>query len=251
MAAGSSVAVMDRGSVVAPPRAVPASFPVHAPERSATARGMSLTTDVVPAPRLHGEVVSPQDGPRSHSPERRQVDETLEARFQQGSEDALEQAYRQWSRLVHSTALRATGNAADAADITQAVFVAAWRGHAGFSPRAGSLPGWLMTITKRRIADHWEARSRQDRVVYQMAIHDPAPQNPQPVERIAAEMVVADELDLLREPARTILRLAFYEDLTHAQIAARLNLPLGTVKSHIRRSLTRLRDRIAFEDVAP
>jgi RNA polymerase sigma factor (sigma-70 family) len=251
MATGSSLAVMDRPSLSAPQMAAPASAPVHPIAPTAPVRALSRTPDVVPAPRLPVQAESPQSGQRPQSLAGPQVDNTLEARFQHGSEDALEEAYRQWSRMVHGTALRATGNADDAADITQAVFIAAWRAHARFSPQAGTLPGWLMTITKRRIADHWEARSRRERVIHEMAARDQAPPGPPPSDRIAAAMVVSDELDRLREPAHTILRLAFYDDLTHTQIAAKLDMPLGTVKSHIRRSLTLLRDRMAFDDVAP
>lgn len=171
--------------------------------------------------------------------------------FRSGQDDALAEAYRRWSRLVHATALRSTGNAEDAADITQTVFVNAWRGRATYRPEAGSLPGWLMTITRRRIADHWESRTRDAKVRSAVESVEPALDvSPPDTERIAAQMFVADEIQRLGDPAGRIVRMAFYEDLTHTQIADRLQMPIGTVKSHIRRSLERLRSRMEVEDVA-
>ena len=179
------------------------------------------------------------------------TDGELALGFSHGSEDALSEAYRRWSGIVHGTALRATGNPEDAADITQAVFVSAWRGRSTYRPESGSLPGWLMAITRRRIADHWEARSRQARTQAAVEAVDPTPQvSPADVERVAAQMVVADEIARLGEPAGRIVRMAFYDDLTHAQIADQLQMPIGTVKSHIRRSLERLRARMVVDDVA-
>lgn len=209
---------------------------------------------VSPAGRVPVDVARPRDEARPTSlKDRRSAedaasDDDLARLFQQGSEEALERAYRRWSPMVHSVALRATGNAEDAADVTQTVFVDAWRGHARFSPQAGTLPGWLMTITKRRIADHWEARSRRERSQHAAEAVAELPVAPPPADLIASQVVVADELGRLGEPALSILRMAFWDDLTHTQIAARLDLPLGTVKSHIRRSLNRLRDRMELVD---
>lgn len=171
--------------------------------------------------------------------------------FRSGHDDALAEAYRRWSRMVHATAMRSTGNAEDAADITQVVFVNAWKGRETYRPEAGSLPGWLMTITRRRIADHWESRTRDAKVRSAVEAVEPVSDwAPPDTDRVAAQMLVADELERLGDPAGRIVRLAFYEDLTHTQIAERLQMPIGTVKSHIRRSLERLRSRMEVEDVS-
>jgi RNA polymerase sigma factor (sigma-70 family) len=161
----------------------------------------------------------------------------------------LEVAYQRWSPLVFTAALRSTGNRDDAADITQAVFTAAWRGRAGFDPDAGPLPAWLLGITRRRIADFWADRMKQGRV--QGAVEhdykeDAAPSAEAAIDRV----IIADEMANLGDPQRRIMEMAFFEDLTHSQIARALRLPVGTVKSHIRRSLMRMRNRLEVDGVA-
>lgn len=174
------------------------------------------------------------------------ADLRLAAAFPTGGEPTFAAVYQRWSPLVYSAARRATGDADEAADITQAVFVSAWHSRASFDPQRGSLPGWLMTITRRRIADRWDQRSRE-----------PVPQDtlPEgaghvPVDEAIDRILVAEELQRLGEPPGTIMRLAFYDQLSHSEIAERLGLPLGTVKSHIRRSLERLRHRLEVDRAA-
>ena len=156
------------------------------------------------------------------------------------ADEAFEQVYRRWSPLVHSVARRSLGSGHEADDVTQRVFISAWRSRSAYDPAAGSLPGWLMTITRRRIADRWAERTR-DRSTPEA---DP-PEGPAgaAMETIVDQMVITDELARLGEPPGEIMRLALFDELTHTEIADRLDLPLGTVKSHIRRSLQRLRTR--------
>lgn len=157
-------------------------------------------------------------------------------RLAAGDESALAEAYQRWSRLVYTVALRSLPTPADAEDVTQAVFISAWRSRENFDPQAGSVPAWLLAITRRRVADFH--RKKRDEVPLETppeAAHEPD---------IAAQVAVADEIDELGEPAGQIIRLAFFDDLTHQQIAERLSMPLGTVKSHIRRSLVKMRTRL-------
>ncbi|WP_299441468.1 RNA polymerase sigma factor [uncultured Phycicoccus sp.] len=172
----------------------------------------------------------------------------LAERLRDGSREALEEAYARWSSLVHTLAVRSLGNHHDAEDVTQQVFVAAWRGRHTLRPDRGTVPGWLVGITRHKIADLHAARARQVRDLGAAATRAlPDQQAPPPDEQLAARLLVADALDQLGEPRRTVVRLAFIEDLTHEEISRRLELPLGTVKSHVRRGLIHLRHRM--EDV--
>jgi RNA polymerase sigma factor (sigma-70 family) len=176
-------------------------------------------------------------------------DSDLAVRFRAGDDVALSEAYQRWSSLVFTVALRSCGSHADAADITQAVFVSAWRGRSGFDPAKGALPTWLMSITRRRVADHWEERSRNDRRVHAAAAVRLEENVDEPAQSVIDSVLLADELERLGDPQRKIMELAFFQDLTHVQIAGLLDLPLGTVKSHIRRSLERLRSRLEVDGV--
>lgn len=161
---------------------------------------------------------------------------SLARRFRDGDQAALAEAYRRWGTLVHSLALRSVGQHHDAEDITQQVFVSAWRGRHTLDPDRGSLAAWLVGITRNRCADHHAARARVT-VAADLEPPDEGRSSDDADDRI----VLAALVDHLGEPRRTILTMAFYDDQTHQHIADALHLPLGTVKSHIRRGLLHLR----------
>lgn len=171
-------------------------------------------------------------------------DEAIVAAFRRGDDDALAAAYRRWGGAVYGFAARAVGGT-EAEDITQQVFITAWTSRQRFDPRAGTLSAWLFGIARFKVLDALRQRGRQAEIAQDPAdLGDGTKPVPRWEEHVAARLVVADELSRLGDPQERILRLAFFEDLTHQQIAERVGLPLGTVKSHIRRSLVRLRDRL-------
>ncbi len=174
-----------------------------------------------------------------------QVDaDDLAERLREGSRDAFAEVFRQWSPLVHTLALRSLGSHHDAEDVTQQVFVAAWRGRHTLRPDLGSVAGWLVGITRHKVADVHAKRARQTRDALAVANTVPSEAGPPPQDQIAARLVLHDELARLGDPRGTIVRMAFLDELTHEEIAHQLQLPLGTVKSHVRRGLLHLRTRL-------
>jgi RNA polymerase sigma factor (sigma-70 family) len=174
-------------------------------------------------------------------------DQALAAAFAVGDERALREAYARWSPLVFRLALRSLGDRTDAEDVTQQVFISAWRTRSGFDDSRSALSAWIVGITRHRIADAHEARSRTRRL--EEALVAEASARPTAVsDDVAERVMVAEELDRLEPVPRRVMQLAFYEQLSHSQIADTLGLPVGTVKSHVRRSLSRLRTRWEVDD---
>jgi RNA polymerase sigma factor (sigma-70 family) len=166
----------------------------------------------------------------------------LAERFSAGDEQALEELYRRYSSLVYTVALRSLGNVTDAEDVLQQVFIAAWQGRERYRPERAAVPTWLMGIARNKIVDAHAARGRQRKIQLGVASNTSA-RDAEPVD-VAQQLVMAEEIARLDKVPQQVLRLAFYEDLTHTQIAERLQLPPGTVKSHIRRSLIKIRNRM-------
>lgn len=177
------------------------------------------------------------------------ADPALATRFVTGDDSALDELYRDVSALVYTLALRALGNADDAEDVTQQTFINAWRARESFDPTRRELRGWVVGIAKRRIADELGQRQRQLRVVN--SIHDSLDEHPGTDPGAEMDRVLlAYEVESLGDPQATVIAMAFFEGTTHEQISERLGMPLGTVKSHVRRGLVALRNRWEVSGVA-
>ncbi|MFI6340528.1 sigma-70 family RNA polymerase sigma factor [Streptomyces sp. NPDC050535] len=160
-------------------------------------------------------------------------------------EVAFAAVYRRWGSLVHTMATRSLGDAHEAEDVTQQVFLGAWRGRDGYRPERGPLGAWLVGITRRKIIDALAARTRRLTLIDSMTADADAQRHEAGApDDILDRVLLADALSRLPRPQREVLCMAFYEDLTQTQIAHRTDLPLGTVKSHTRRGLHRLREGI-------
>ena len=162
-----------------------------------------------------------------------------------GDHEALAELYRQHAALVYTVAVRMIGDHHEAEEITQRVFVGAWRSRGTIDPDRGSAAAWLIGITRNTVADSRAERARTIRGLHAVSAEPVADASGPSLDAgVADRLLVAHALAQLGEPRATVLRLAFGEDLTQAQIAGRLGLPLGTVKSHVRRGLLQMRDTI-------
>lgn len=197
----------------------------------------------VPRQRYGGAVVTDL---REFDEERDDGVQSVAARLVEGDETALEEIYDRWSALVHTFALRSLRDPHDAEDVTQLVFVAAWGSRHTLTPSPTALPSWLIGIARHKVADVRGARSRDaDRVAAVAAGADAQVTTLESADgEIADRLVVRHAVQGLPDPRRTIVFLAFWEGRSHAEIAETTGLPLGTVKSHVRRGLIHIHQQL-------
>jgi RNA polymerase sigma-70 factor (ECF subfamily) len=177
-------------------------------------------------------------------------DEELMAQLADGRPEALGPLHGRYAALVFGLAARSLDRAA-AEEISQEVFLAVWRHAASFDPARGSFRAWLARIARTRVLNELRRRGRRPRATsrsHERLEADRADPGPGPAEeawRAHRRDAVRAAVDALPPPQREALGLAFLEDLTHEQIAALLDVPLGTTKSRIRAGVKALRSRLA------
>lgn len=174
----------------------------------------------------------------------------LLARVAVGDQAAFESFYTATSRSVFGIVVSVVRDRSHAEEVTQEVYVEAWRQAPRFDPGQGSPSAWLNTIAHRRAVDRVRSAHRStERERRHAASSGP------PVVADTSDIVVAgDEGERLRaaladlpEAQRVALQLAYFEGRSHSDIASHLQIPLGTVKTRIRDAMRKLRDRLGEE----
>jgi RNA polymerase sigma factor (sigma-70 family) len=174
------------------------------------------------------------------------TDEELMAHLAAGHEEALTPLHTRYAGLVFGIVAQSLDRSA-AEEITQDVFLTLWQKAHTYDPGRGRVRPWLLQIAHARILNELRRRGRRPQLVpdpdetHLGAIEDGAPLPDEEAWRDYRREAIAAAVDALPAPQRQALSLAFFEDLTQQQVAAYLDLPLGTAKTRIRTGLQRLR----------
>ena len=174
-----------------------------------------------------------------------ETDEELMGRIAGGDTRAFETIYDRYHRQAYSLARRITGGAGGAEEATQDAFLSLWRGASSFDPKRASLATWLHTLVRYRSID-WLRRGTP-RALHQEVTQDAVERIEAP-ERTEEQVFAIQEYDRARRlvaelppEQREVIDLAYFAGYTQTEIAARVGIPLGTVKGRARLGLLKLR----------
>ena len=177
------------------------------------------------------------------------IDPTLLTRVAKGDHQAFSQLYDYSSTLLFTLAARILGNHQEAAELLQDVYLEVWRKVSRYDVGRGTPVAWLVTLTKSRAIDRLRARGAR---AYQATSSPEAgtaaqvtDMGPSPFETQADQELrtaVGAAVAGLPQAQQQAIELAYYEGLSHIEIATRLNQPLGTVKTRIKLGMSKLRE---------
>ena len=151
----------------------------------------------------------------------------------------MAELYDRYSSVVYAVALRVLGDTMAAEDVLQEVFLQLWRNPSAFDAARGSLGAWLAVIARNRAID--ALRKRKPETDIEDVVVSVATDLASEAERSRAAEKVRGVLSVMPSPQRSALEMAYFQGLSHSEIAARTGEPLGTIKTRIRAALMMLR----------
>jgi RNA polymerase sigma-70 factor (ECF subfamily) len=172
-------------------------------------------------------------------------EDELMRRIRDGDHAAFDELHRRFARPLFGFALRRLRDPARAEDATQEIFAAVWRSAAGYRPERGAVAPWLWAIARNAIVDETRKGFEPPAVAEDLPSGEPGP--PEQAESEWVRRRVHRALQELPGQQRTLIELAYWGGLSQAEIAARLGIPLGTVKTRTRAGLARLADLLEDE----
>ncbi|WP_293909764.1 sigma-70 family RNA polymerase sigma factor [Deinococcus sp.] len=162
------------------------------------------------------------------------TDEVLMARMAGGDESALETLHGRYATYLYGLGRRMLRQQDDIEVCVQDAFFNAWKAAGRFDPGRASVKTWLVTIAHNRMLQ--ALRDRPD-VGLSLEEWDAPTAAPDRIEQVIAQRAV----DILGEPEKTLVVLAFYQGFSHSELSERTNIPLGSVKTYLRRALSQMR----------
>jgi RNA polymerase sigma-70 factor (ECF subfamily) len=179
------------------------------------------------------------------------IDPALLARIVKGDQQAFSQLYDHSSTLLYTLAFRILGNREEAEELLQDVYLEVWRKVSRYDVGRGTPVAWLITLTRSRAIDRLRARAARGQQATtpldQGAVPHMKDSGPSPFETQADQelrLAVGSAMTSLPPAQQQAIELAYYEGLSHMEIAARLNQPLGTVKTRIKLGMSKLRETL-------
>lgn len=163
----------------------------------------------------------------------------LLSEIQSGSQDAMTAFFDRYSRMVYSVALRVLNDSGEAEDVMQEIFIQVWQNPGAFVSGRGSLGGWLVVVARNRAIDKLRRRRPSDPV--ELFALPSSTNLAQESERALLLEKIQAAMANLPEEQRKSVELAFFEGLSHSEIAEKTGEPLGTIKTRIRLALIAIR----------
>ena len=181
-------------------------------------------------------MIHPQEGPLSANEEQALLQKLLT-----GDEEAIRTIYGRFARPIYSLGLRLLGSAEGAEELTQDVFLTAWRKAASFDASRGRLSTWLMAIAHNLAVDHLRREGGVGRPHLVLVDHVPDRVSDDDIDPVLERDLARRAMATLSPAERSLLLCAYFRGMTAREIAQADGVPLGTVKTRLRTALIKLR----------